>query len=655
MIEQVPHHQPAEPLAESSPWDVMCHELRTLPVSLETIESKRLKIEAIVQNSSEGEIVTDLSITALTPTGKPIVRYELASSPSQPVGSELAAILNTARSCNLPGDAIISQISDCVGSDGRLYFTASEPQGCPDVSPPMKRVIPEFEEFARRPEVLDTRFKAEALVRGHLVRAIATLHLDHRESTIEANTYSTVEQQILPTHHFKVRASDEFWTQQRTREEIVSELLMATWNAMEILTSKGAAAAARHFNHPEIDERLQRGQPSPLTSETLHVFPSGARILFEVGDSFACVGIQTQESSNSTSFYWILKSDSGLLAARDPKLISARSAVETLIHGNSQQRLKAIATLDRLKHKQTFSKPGLEMVAGFRLAESFAYLNNTIVQVADPRSEVQALDILDGTQQIECTYRDPGHSRRRPQDPNFMRLGFCPDGSLKIEVVNPLGNHIEALVPYSYFDSRGGSEATIEILVNLFDKQTLQGFVQLRRLIEDLSLNSYDSETDAARGRPHYAKLPSPRDHLANQAYEMAAEIAKVYEVASESSIGEAEVSFKEPPLCYLVVSNTFGSLPIRLVFEVSQDGAERVTILAKEQGGLRQAQITFAKPLHPERDAKDLHEIFHLLGQGVGNDDIALPFPPPAELVNSSLYKCLKRVEASKSSPENP
>jgi hypothetical protein len=632
----------------------MCNELRTLPVSLETIESKRLKIEAVVMNSSEGETVTDLLITALTPTGKPIVRYELAVSPSKPVGSELAALLNTARSCNVPGDLIISQMNDCVNRDGRLYFTATEPQGCPDVVLPMKRVIPTFEEFARRPETLDTKFKTEALVHGLLVRAVATINPDHRESVIEANSYSTGSHQVLPTHHFKVRCSDDFWSTKRTREEIIAELIKVTWNVMERITADGAAATAEHFHSPEVDERLQAGTPSPLTSDTVHVFPSGARLLLEVGDSFACVGIQAQASDESTSFYWVLKADQGILSQRDPKMISARSAVETLIHGTSQQRLKAIATLDRLKHKQTFSKPGLESVVGFRLAESLSYLNNAIVQVADPRSEMQALDILDGIQQVECTFRDPGHSRRNPHDPHFMRLGFCPDGSLTIELVTPIGNHTETVIPSSYFEARGGCESTVEILVNLFDKQTSHGFLQLRSLIEDLSRYNDGFERDAARLRSLETKLPSPHDGLANHAYVMATELAKVYEVASQASIGEADIFFRNPPQAELIVSNTFGKLPTRLVIEVSKDGAQRIDMFTREAEGVRHAEISFASPLHYKRDADVLHEIFRLLGEGIVEDDIATPTPPPASLWNSPLYKYLKRVEASQAPTEN-
>lgn len=655
MINQVPHQQPSHSLGETSPWDVMCNELRTLPVSLETIESKRIKIEAVVLNSNEGEMVTDLSIIALTPVGKPIVRYDLSASPNQAVGSELAALLNTARSCNVAGDKIISQMSDCIRNDGRLYFTATEPQGCPDIAPPMKRVIPAFEEFARRPEILDTRFKTEAMVRGFLVRAVATLHPDHRESTIEAHTYAPLSQQVLPAVHFKARCSDEFWNRTRTREEIISELIKVTWNAMETITSQGAAEAARHFTSPEIDQRLQLGQPAAHTSELVHVFPSGSRILFEVGDSFACVGIQAQDHNESTSFSWIIKGDHGLLSPRDPKIISARSAVETLIHGNSQQRLKAITTLDRLKHKQTFSKPSLESVVGFRLAESLSYLKNTHIEVADPRSELQALDILDGTQQIECTFRDPGHSRRHPQDPNFMRLGFGVDGSLKVELVNPLTNHIETRIPASYFDSRGGSEATVEILVNLFDKQTSRDFIQLRRLLEDLSRYSSEMETDPVRSRSPLTRLPSPRDFASHQAYEIAAEIAKIYEVASQSSISTVEVSFKTPPQCDVVVTNSYGTLPARLLLEVSHNGVERIEIAAKEQGGVRYAEASFAIPLHPERDMQNLHEIFRLLSEGFVDDDIALPASPPVDLLNSPLYKCLKRVEAAKTSRETP
>ena len=642
LVQQVPK----PPVGETPAWDVITHELIShLRSDFVKLTGTRVAVEAVIGSTTEGDAVTSLHITALTPVGREIVRYKLSPRPNGALACELAATISSAQLTAMPVDRLVSDIANLVDIHGSHYFVHNIPPIAIESSTAMHRVIPSFSAFARDPKTMDGQFISERIVGDTRIRAKAKLYPDFKEAVIEANAFShSATAASTVSHAFKVRCPDAFWRQTKTTAEVTAELLKLTWEALDAITDEGPAAAHKKFSSPDIDDRIAQAIFNPQKAEKNLHLSSGARVLLEVGDSVACIATQALGSEESTMFSWVITAKNGALSPEDTRLITARTAVEKLAFGTTKERKNAIATLDLMAHK-AFKTPSLEAVVGYEFADSLRHLNNTIARVGDPRSEARILDNLDGMQHIELVFRDPAYSRRRPQDPWLMSLGVSQAGELKVEVYNPLGNHLSVLLRNEAVKSNGGIEALSKQLVNLFDKQTSTGFMRLRALIEDLSANSLKRFADPERILDESKRIPLTRDIASNRAYEIVAELAKVYQSVTGASISEVQVGHRPSNQYDVAFCNQVGTNRVQLHLNVMPTGVSRVELIHDNSGVHEAESFVFTPPLNVLLDQVKLKEIFEDFNFITAADEDATTSPLPT-ITSTRLYSRLKGHE---------
>ena len=634
------------PVGETPAWDVITHELIShLRSDFVKLTGARVAVEAVISSTAEGDAVTSLHVAALTPVGKEIVRYKLAPRPTGALACELAATISSAQLTAMPVDRLVSCIANLVDIHGSHYFVHNIPPIAIESSTAMHRIIPSFSAFARDPKTMDGQFIAERIVGDTRIRARARLYPEFKEAVIEANAYShTAASTATVSHAFKVRCPDAYWRHSKTTAEVTAELMKLTWEALDAITADGPAAAHKKFSSPNIDDRIAHGVINPQTAEKNLHLPSGARVLLEVGDSVACIATQALGFEDSTMFSWVIAAKNGALSPEDTRLITARAAVEKLAFGTTKERKNAIATLDLMAHK-AFKTPALESVVGYELADSLRHLNNTIARVGDPRSEARILDNLDGIQHVELVFRDPAYSRRRPQDPWLMSLGFGQAGDLKVELYNPLGNHLSVLLRAETVQSNGGIDTLSRQLVNLFDRQTAVGFVRLRALIEDLSSNLVTPSIDPERLLDDSKRMPLTRDIGSNRAYEIVAELAKVYQSVTGASISEVQVGRRASNQYDVAFCNQLGKNRVQLHLNVVPTGVSRVELIHDNSGVHEAESFVFTPALNVVLDQVELTGIFEDFNCIIAADDDATTSPLPT-ITSTRLYSRLKGHE---------
>ena len=635
----------------------ICAELQLkLPGELVEIEGKRIRIEAVIARLDIGDVLRHLCVAALTPGQKNIVRYELDTPPSGALSSNLAAIVSRAKDKNAPAETVLQSIQECLQSAGSFFFKKIEPERDPFVMPSMERRIPDFEKFARNPLSMDTTFSVERELHGAHLRALATLFPQQRYTLIEAFTFPKGDTPTPPACKFKVRCPEHFWEKPRSTEEVIAALHSATWTAMDTVTSRGALVARRQSRNPELDNRLLHGVINPTTCDTIHTLASGARVLLEEGDSLACVRIESYDDDHSSAAFWRIVGQQGLLLADDPKLITTRSAVEALVEGDVHQRIKAFQTLDRLEQAHPapkaqgsytvdpFQVPSLDQVTGFETAQFLSRLHRINVHVMIPNSEMLLLDLLDGIHSIQLSPKDPGHSKEVPQDPKHLFFGFRSDGALKVTVISPLQNHLETLVPTTYFHEERSQEATIERLANLFNKQTSRAFNELRREIESLSLHSRGESCNSTKLRPAATRFPSIGNETLERALDTAAEVALVYEGDVPASISDVHIIFHDTTGCEMVVASKFANPPIRMHLHTSEFGIQAIDLYSVEQNQKRRHRFSLASPITLPEGREVLTAMFKLLHAPTG--DASNRSTTVQTLNNTLLFQYLRQCE---------
>ena len=645
-------------------WSSICDELQTqLPAELVEITGNRLRIEAAIAKLDIGDVLRHLCIHVLTPgQKKEIVRFELNSQPSEAVASTLAAIIAKAKDKDTPAEDVIGSLRECLESSGPYYFKKLAPEKNPFVQPTMERNIPDFEKFARDPRSMDTLFSVEREVNGKLVRAIATLYPEHRYTLIEAFTYPQDANQTPQVVRFKARCCDKFWERPRTSPEIIAALHSATWSAMDTIVSDGVEQASKALTQSEIDQRLYVGDVQPAMCDTVHVLPSGARVLVEEGDKLVCVRVESSADEDATSFFWRITSPDGLLLPSDTRLITARSAAESLAAADPHRRRAAIQTLDRLEHGSPnrlphearkifpFETQTLSEIAGLSVIEELSKTSRAISSVVKPNSEALVLDLLDGFHSIKLAFRDPGYNRRNPQDPDTLFLAFRPDGALKVTITTPLRTHLETLIPADYFERHEPIEVTVRRLAALFDKQTSSGFFELRREIERLDAFN-DGETYASSlFRPALTRFPSVLKAALNRSLDTAAEMALVYEADVPASISEVQMLFDDPTCCEMVVSNTLATTPVRIHLQVSEFGVHSIDLYSIRGTSQTRYPFSLGSPLALPEGREVLTGLFRLLSSlpcGGTKAQLAVAAPITTTPLFKYLQECQTRFAA--------
>ena len=609
-----------------SEWLSICAELQTkLPGEILEIESRRVRIEAVVAKLDIGNVLRHLTITAKTPAEKEIVRYELNPLGSNSLASNLAAVLSRARDRKTPAEEVVGSISECLQRGGPYLMKKVIAASNPWIQLPMERTVPDFEEFARNPLSMDISFTLERTIGNSHIRAVATLLPERRYTLVQAFTYPKGESSLPPSRTFKVRCPENFLSKPRTEEQIIAALHTTTWEAMNTIIEAGPATASDIFRDSEIDARLERGEVEPMNCYTYHVLPSGARIMFEEGDSIGCIRIEASATEESAAAFWRISSPLGLLLPENPRLITAHSSVCSLAEGDPGQKLEAIRTLDRMVNADAdklspegrrvppFSTISMQSCLGPQLAESLSGLSRCVVRPLPPTSEYAVLDLIDGFQSVYLSHRDIAHKRMYPQDPDYLTFGLRGDGALKVMVKNSLRNHLDVVIPGDYFERHESREACVERLARLFNRQSREWFMKLRSEMERLARFESPEVISSTALRPAESRFPTTTDTSVNQALDTAAEIALVYEADASASISDVHMMFSALGACDMALTNTRSNPPLRMRLRVVEEGISGIDLLTLGQTpGLRHS-FEFLTPISLPEGRSVMTQLFRL------------------------------------------
>lgn len=654
-------HSAIAPHSSSGPdpeWVSICAELRTkLPGEIIEIESKRIRIEAVIAQLDIGNVVSHLTITAKTPADKEIVRYELDSLETGSLASNLAATLSQARIRRTSAEEVVKSIATCLPRGGSHLMRKIIAETNPWIQLSMERSVPDFEQFAQNPLSMDMTFTLERTIGNSQVRAVATLVPERYYTVVQAFTYPLGDLSLPPSHTFKVRCPQDFLQDPHTPEEIVATLHKATWEAMDTIIREGAATAAELFRDPNVDARLERGEIDPVNCHTYHELPSGARIMVEEGDAVACIRIESSATVESSSAFWRITSPLGPLLPDNPRVITTNSAVESLTVGDPRQRLEAIRTLDRMANADTeklspegrkvppFSSVPIELSLGEDLAEYLSNLSRSVARPLQPTSEFAILDLLDGFQSVCLTHRDSTYNETRPQDPDYIAFGVRDDGALKIMIRNSLRNHLDVLVSPDYFERYESREDCVKRLARLFDRQSPESLTRLRTELEKLDHLGFKEVIASRELRSLQSRFPSTSNRSLNDALTTAAEIARVYEATKLASISDAQIVISTEGMCELVFTNTRANPSIRMRLEVIEEGILGITVNTVGDASSQTCAFNFLTPISLPEGQEVMSTLFRLFQKPLQQGSHA-PRGLIASLIDSPLFRYLQECQ---------
>jgi len=642
----------------NSEWVSICAELQTkLPGEIVEIESRRIRIEAVIAKLDIGNVLRHLTVTAKTPAEKEIVRYELDSLGSSSLASNLAAILSRAKDRVTPAEEVVRSISECLQRGGPYLMKKVAVDLNPWIQVPMERSVPDFEEFARNPLSMDMTFTLERTVNNADIRVVATLFPERLYTLVQAFTYPNGQSSLPPSRTFKVRCSEDFLRKQSAQDEIVAALHSATWEAMDAILEEGPSSAADIFRENALDARLERGEVEPLHCHSYHVLPSGARIMFEEGDSIACIRIEASATEESAAAFWRITSPLGLLLPENPRLIAADSAIVSLTEGDSRQKLEAIRTLDRMVNADAeklspegrkvspFSTVSVEACVGHEVAATLSNLSRCVVRPLPPTSEYAILDLLDGFQSVYLAPRNIAHKRMYPQDPDYLTFGTRSDGSLKVTLKNSIRNQLDVVIAPDYFERYETREECITHLARLFNRQSRKSFLRLRAEMERLE-HWHSPEVIASRAlRPAETRFPTTASPSLNRALDTAAEIALVYETDADGSISDVQVTFASSEVCDMVLTNSSANPPMRMRLHVTEYGIVGIHLHTLGPSFGQHHLFTFLTPISLPEGREVMTQLFRLF-QATPHESPLSPSALAPSLFGTPLFRYLRECE---------
>jgi hypothetical protein len=432
--------------------------------------------------------------------------------------------------------------------------------------------------------------------------------------------------------------------------EVVSELIKVAWGVFDDIAALGSAPAARKWSQPSIDARLKDGVITPYLSRHAPCLDSAARVITEVGDHVACVKVEVPgHHGDAPSFTWIISSRPHLLDLQGKEISVLREAAQSLRQGTREERTAAIRALDEISAKLSRAAP-LDRVLGLPLIKSLRGLPKITVDATDPRGISDVLDLLEGITSFDVRYRDPGPNRLRPQDPDRLRFGIVPDGGLHVELKTPLGNYLRGVIPPERFKTEDARNQIIKHFTSLFASRTERDLFRLRSLIVEAAAVAPLTSDYKTRERRSTLQLPSTAHDTQNRAYEMAAELAKLYEVAGATvSLSSARVSFGALESCEITLSSDNRPLPTTMKLHVVPTGVRAIELTTMGVEGHEGAVIPLVPPLSPVTDAALLMTIFQRFKTLSRTPPVSLADARPT-LRATPLYRYVHRLRPPES-----
>jgi len=523
----------------------------------------RVRINFTRHHGQATEPVSDVSVVAKLPNGKDLAAYRLSGVLPAEVREHVQNILAFAESKNTTPLQAARALWNATASAPKVAWVPErilDRSSGEDVIAPMGYAIPPFNEYLSNPSCITSRFfcarhegTSRARLESHISvergRAILDLSLTDENDTVQKRLFELVTA--------KDREVD-------SDEDIRRDLMVQTYNAMEILWHHGSEELQRHllirdsnladarreiprelsFSEGEalVDTVIANGSIELPVWDSSYELSSGAMIHFGAGKHFALVSLRGVGESPSV-YSWVFRDETGDLSDQtNPLRREILGAVRQFATFESDEvRLEAIQRLRSLKYAIPIPAAApLESIVGSELAYSLSVDPAVEVSPVVPGDSEDIVRMSHGVESIRFSLSDRRLKRTAPQLLDQIDVDFKQDGSLDIVGVNRLGGRLTGTVSRHALNQEGEKEKFLQDLVDSMAAQPTHGLREIQRLIQETVARDENGSWISTSGDPYSCGMPPLEDIEGHRMYNLGTLLIKKY---SEISCGSPDDS----------------------------------------------------------------------------------------------------------------
>ncbi len=522
----------------------------------------RVRISFTKHHGQATESFSDVSAVVRLPNGKDLAVYRLTGSLPTDVREHIQNVLTFAQSKEIsPLQAARALWNSTVAE----HLVAWVPERILDrargetVVPPMSYAIPSFGEYLTNPEAATSRFFCAKLEGSNHVRLESCMSIDAGRVVLDLSM--TDEDDKVTKQLFEIGTTKN--RELCSDEEIRRDLLIQTYNAMEVLWLRGSEELQRYLlvseappsfsaneslsREPDTEEErlvdtlIANGSIDLPSWDATYEMLSGARMHFGAGRHFALVTLVSDTSDFPAVYSWVFRDQEGDLS--DPgnqhrqEILSAARQFAT--YDSDEVRLDAIQRLRALKAAipMPVAAP-LESIIGTNLADSLRAHSAVTIASVIPGDSEDIVRMSHGIHSIRLSLSDRKLKRTSPHLLDQIDVEFKPDGNLEIIGVNRLGGRVTAVVSRQALPESADRESFLHDLVDTMASQPSKGMRSVQRLLNDTVAMEDTGSWMSTSGDPYACALPTLHDIEGHRMYNVGTLFIKKY---SEISCGNPD------------------------------------------------------------------------------------------------------------------
>lgn len=526
----------------------------------------RVTINFTRHHGQAAESFSDVSVTARLSNGKDLAVYRLTGPLPADIHDHVQNILTFAESREISPLQAARALWNTTSSTNRLVWV---PERILDrargetVVPPMGYAIPSFKEYLANPEAASCRFFCAKMEGSSHVRLESHMSVDSGQVVLDLSI--TDDDDKVRKQLFEICSSKD--RELHTDEEIRRELLIQTYNAMEVLWHKGSEELRNYLLRTEsnfnlvnddtnphvpgaedellVDTLIANGTVELPAWDTSYELPSGAHMHFGAGRHLALVTLFSDASESPAVYSWVFRDEAGDLS--DPHNEQRRQILSAVrqfaTYDSDEVRLAAIQRLRSLK--ATIPVPvaaPLESIIGSDLADSLREHSAVDISTVVPGDAEDIVRMSHGIHSIRLSLSDRKLKRTSPQLLDQIDIDFKPDGNLEVIAVNRLGGRVTAVVSRHALPESSQKESFLVDLVDTMAEQPTRGVRSVQRLLSEIVALEDNTSWMSTVGDPYSCAIPSLEDTEGHRMYNIGTLFIKKY----------AEISCGSPDDCRL-------------------------------------------------------------------------------------------------------
>ncbi len=535
-------------------------------VSIRDPLDQRLRINFMRHHGQASEPFSDLSVVVKLSNGKDLAAYRLSGCVPTEIREQVQSILAFAESREISPFQAARALANVTGRSpnaGWIPERILERERDESLVPPMGYAIPSFNEYLANPECASSRFFCAKREDGNKVRLESHILVDMGSAILDLSTtdaHDKVEKQLFEI----VSGLDR---NLHADEDIRRDLLIQTYQAMEIFWHHGSAELRRHLlvtdtqvttsredtaapgmtseNESLTDSLIANGSIELPTWDITQELSSGAVMHFAAGKHFALLTLHSNAGESPSVYSWVFRDDEGDLSEPSNRqreaILSAMRQFAT--YESDEVRLDAIQRLRGLKAAIPMPMaPPLEELIGSDLAFTLSAEPAVEISPVVPGDAEDIVRMARGIDSIRLSLSDRRLKKTSPQLLDQIDVDFAPMGSLEIVAVNRLGGRLTAFLSKESLEQAGERDVFLQALVGAMASQSSHGIRVVQKLLSQTVSLDEDASWMSISGDPYACALPHVNDIEGQRMYNVGTLLIKKY----------AEISCGSPEDCRL-------------------------------------------------------------------------------------------------------